>query len=68
MANLMAKLEELEDQELAIKLLKKFNDKTAELGQLIMNQDEKLDHENWKNKCDNLKKEVDQIVTEIMSQ
>lgn len=61
----LAKLEELEDQELAVKLLKKFNDATRELGTLLMNQEEGLDHEEWKSQCDMAKKQVDAVLAEI---
>lgn len=63
----LEKLEGLADQEMAVKFLKKLNDKTAELGQTIMNRDHSLDHGSWKVKCDQLQLEVDAIVTEIMS-
>ena len=61
----LAKLEELEDEELAVKLLKEFNEKTKHLGQLILNKDKSLDHEEWKQLCDEAKKDVDEILSRI---
>lgn len=61
----LAKLEELEDEGLAVELLKKFNDATRELGLLVMNKEEGLDHEEWKNKCDQAKKKVDAVLEQI---
>ena len=63
----MEKLEELDDQELAVTLLKEFNDSTKELGQLIMNLDKSLSNDEWKEKCDLAKKKVDAVVEKILS-
>lgn len=63
----LEKLENLEDQELAIKLLKQLNDKTSELGKFIVNRDPELDHGTWKIKCDQLQNEVDMLIADIMS-
>ncbi len=64
---LMEKLENLEDEQLAVKLLKALNDKSKHMGQLILNLDPKLDHDTWKKKCDAAKADLDQVVTEIDS-
>ena len=61
----MGILEEMADEELAVKLLQEFNAKTKELGTLLMNQDPSLDHGHWKAQCDDAKKEVDEIVAQI---
>lgn len=63
----LEKLENLDDQDMAILFLKKLNDKTSELGKYIMNRDHSIDHGTWKLRCDQLQTEVDMIVTEIMS-
>lgn len=63
----LEKLENLEDQELAVKLLKQLNDKTAELGRFVVNRDPELDHGSWKLKCDQLQNDVDTLIADIMS-
>lgn len=63
----LEKLENLEDQDLAIRYLKMLNDKTSELGKYVMNRDHSIDHGTWKLRCDQLQQEVDTIVAEIMS-
>jgi ribonuclease PH len=61
----LAKLESLEDEALAVQLLREFNDSTKELGVLLMNKDQSLDHEEWKNLCDEAKDKVEGIVKKI---
>tara|TARA_R110002072_G_scaffold534_7_gene4224 strand:+ start:123498 stop:123722 length:225 start_codon:yes stop_codon:yes gene_type:complete len=61
----LEKLESLEDEELAVKLLKEFNDATKELGVLILNKDESLTHEDWKSRCDSAQKKVEEVVQKI---
>lgn len=61
----LAKLESLEDEALAVQLLREFNDSTKELGVLLMNKDQSLDHEEWKKQCDDAKDKVDSIVVKI---
>ncbi len=41
-------LESLEDETLAVSLLQEFNEKTKALGQLVMNMDKSLEHDEWK--------------------
>lgn len=60
-------LENMEDETLAAELLREFNEKTKSLGQLILNKDQNLGHDEWKNLCDVAKKEVDSIVKRILS-
>lgn len=60
-------LEELEDEQLAVQLLKELNDKTRALGVVLMNMDSSLSHEEWKKECDQAKKEVDLLVKKIKS-
>jgi divalent metal cation (Fe/Co/Zn/Cd) transporter len=61
----LAKLEELEDESLAVELLKEFNDATREHGQLLLNKDQNLDHEEWKKQCDQAQKRVESVVSKI---
>ncbi|MAE59481.1 MAG: hypothetical protein CME69_11405 [Halobacteriovorax sp.] len=65
MNELLSILEQMEDEELAAKLLKELNDKTKELGGLIMNRDPNLQHGEWKAKSDEAKKAVDDVVRRI---
>lgn len=60
-------LESLEDEDLAVTLLREFNDSTRELGQLLMNKDQNLDHDAWKVECDKAKERVDLILKKINS-
>jgi dsDNA-specific endonuclease/ATPase MutS2 len=60
-------LENMEDEALAVELLKQFNEKTKKLGQLITNRYTTLDHANWKVECDDAKKEVDDLIKKIKS-
>ncbi|MDD0851948.1 hypothetical protein HBN50_02520 [Halobacteriovorax sp. GB3] len=60
-------LEELEDEQLAVQLLKELNDKTRALGVVLMNMDSSLSHDEWKKECDKAKKEVDLLVKKIKS-
>lgn len=67
MEEILEKLESLEDEELAARLLKEFNEKKKHWGQLLMNLDPNLDHQEWKDQCDEAKKEVDAVVQKIRS-
>ncbi len=60
-------LENCEDEKAAVRLLKEFNEKTAQLGKLLMNIDESLSTEEWKIRCDTAKKEVDEVIGRIRS-
>lgn len=64
----MEKLESMKDEELAVKLLAKLNDKTKTLGLLIRNLDPKVSTQEWKEKCDSVQKEIEQVVKEIYRQ
>ena len=64
---ILEKLEQLEDEELAVKLLKEFNDQSRSLGLLLMNRDPNLDHEKWKEECDDAQRELDKLVKTINS-
>lgn len=62
---LLNKLEDIEDEVLAASLLREFNEKSKVLGQLLMNTDTSLSHDQWKIKCDEAKKELDSILAKI---
>ncbi len=59
-------LENMSDEELSVQLLREFNNKTKELGTLLMNKDQNLDHGEWKTRCDDAKKAVDKVIEQIM--
>ncbi|MAF78049.1 MAG: hypothetical protein CME63_08940 [Halobacteriovoraceae bacterium] len=63
--SLMSKLENLEDEQLAVELLRELNNATSHYGKLLMNQNEDLPHEHWKDECDKAKKNVDEVVLRI---
>jgi hypothetical protein len=62
---IMEIIENIEDEQASIDLLKDFNLKTKKLGNLIMNRDVELSHKNWEIQCKEAKKEVDLIVKKI---
>ena len=62
---ILEKLENLEDEELAVELLKEFNRSSSELGKLLLNLDNKLTHQEWKNLCDSAQNKLSQIVKKI---
>jgi predicted metal-dependent phosphoesterase TrpH len=62
---IMEKLEKIEDEQLAVVLLKEFNDKTKELGKLIVNKESDLSHEEWERLCEKAKKDVDEVIKKI---
>jgi hypothetical protein len=61
----LAKLEVLEDEAMAVQLLKEFNDATREHGSLLLNKDQNLDHEQWKSDCDKAGARVQEIINKI---
>ncbi|MCF8058846.1 MAG: hypothetical protein K9K67_06105 [Bacteriovoracaceae bacterium] len=63
----LTKLEEIEDEALAVELLKEFSDATRELGRLLLNQDDSLSHEEWKSECDKAKIKVDNVLNKVNS-
>jgi len=64
---IMSILENLDDQVLGVKLLREFNDKTRVFSLLLNDKNPVLSHDEWKEKCDFAKKEVDEIVKKIKS-
>lgn len=65
MDEVLNKLENLEDEQLATELLREFNDRTKVLGKLIMNVDKNINNSEWKSRCDEAKKGVDEILQKI---
>jgi len=61
----MAKLESMQDEELAVELLADLNRSSAGLGKLLLNLDPSLSTQEWKNLCDKAQKEVDEVVRKI---
>ncbi|MDC0253632.1 hypothetical protein OAK75_01950 [Bacteriovoracales bacterium] len=62
---IMEKLERIEDEQMAVVLLKEFNDKSKELGKLIVNKESELPHEEWEKLCQKAKKDVDEVIKKI---
>lgn len=62
----MEKLENLEDEQLAVQLLKEFNDKSKAWGQLHMDMDPGLQNDEWKGLCDRARKDLDDVIERIM--
>jgi len=62
---ILEKLENLEDEELAVELLREFNATSKILGKLLLNLDKSLPHEEWKKQCDEAQKNVDAVVSRI---
>ena len=62
---ILEKLENMEDEELAVILLREFNSASSELGKLLLNLDKQLTHDEWKNLCDKAKEKLDQVVKKI---
>lgn len=62
---IMEILENLEDEELAVKLLRDFNIATKQQGLLAINRDPGLSHAEWKEQCDEAQRVVSRIVTQI---
>lgn len=65
--SLMGKLEDLEDEELGVELLKELNDATSSYGKLLLNQNQNLPHKQWKQDCDKGKVRVDNIIKRIQN-
>lgn len=60
-------LENLSDEALSVNLLKEFSEKNKKFGKLILNQDSALSHDEWKQRCDEAKKEMDEFLAKIES-
>ena len=62
---LLEKLENLEDEVLAVEFLTEFNHASSALGKLLLNLDNNLTHSEWKILCDNAQKRLDKIIKNI---
>lgn len=62
---ILEKLENLEDEELAVELLKEFNSASSELGKVLLNHDKNLIHGEWKILCDSAQTRLDLVVKKI---
>lgn len=62
---ILEKLENLEDEELAVELLREFNQASSDLGKLLLNLDATITHDHWKNLCDTAKFRLDLIIKKI---
>jgi hypothetical protein len=62
---ILDKLENLEDEVLAVELLREFNRASSDLGKLLLNQDAKLGHDEWKKCCDKAQDRLNEIVSKI---
>jgi sensor histidine kinase regulating citrate/malate metabolism len=63
--HILEKLEQLEDEVLAAQLLKKFSEAQSKAGKLILNRDSSLDHDQWKQACDDANAELNSIIEQI---
>lgn len=62
---ILEKLENLDDEAMAVNLLKEFNLASSRLGKLLLNLDNSLSHDEWKVECDRAQDELDRIVKKI---
>lgn len=62
---ILEKLENLEDEALAVTLLKEFNAASGKLGKLLLNLDKSLAHDEWKKQCDLAQAEMDNVIKRI---
>ena len=65
--NILEILENLEDEELAVELLKEFNLASKKLGKLVLNLDKSIPHEEWKKECELAQQELDRVIKRINS-
>ena len=58
-------LENLDNEELAVELLKEFNSSSKDLGKLLLNLDKGLEHNDWKLECEVAQKRLDRVIARI---
>lgn len=58
-------LENMSDEQKAAELLAKLDAGSKRLGELVMNRDKSLPHNDWQKLCDQAKQEVDAVLAEI---
>ena len=62
---ILEKLENLEDEVLAVELLKEFNLASSHLGKLLLNLDKNIESKEWKNLCDAAQLKLNSIIKKI---
>ena len=62
---ILEKLENCSDEPRACKLLSDFQIAHQKMGEILLNLDSNVDHEEWKKECDAAKQKVDDIVKQI---
>lgn len=62
---ILEKLENLEDEELAVELLREFNLASKKLGKLVLNLDKSIPHEEWKKECNVAQEELNSVIKRI---
>jgi hypothetical protein len=62
---ILEKLENLENEQLAVELLREFNLASSELGKLLLNLDQSLTHEEWKERCGKAQQKLNSIIKKI---
>ena len=65
MNEILEKLEGLEDEALAVSLLKELNDLRTAHAKLLMNTDSNLSHEEWKKESDLVANKINALVEKI---
>lgn len=64
---LTEKLENMQDQQLAIKYLSSFSQTKSSFDQLVANRDTDLSHDEWKKQCDKLQRQLNLLVEQILA-
>jgi hypothetical protein len=62
---ILEKLENIDDEQLAVELLREFNRYSSELGKLLLNLDKTLSHDEWKKRCDETRAKLDSVINKI---
>lgn len=62
---ILEKLENLEDEVLAVELLKEFNLASSELGKVLLNLDNNIGNDEWKKLCDDAQLRLNLIMKKI---
>jgi hypothetical protein len=65
---IMLILEEMEDEQLSIELLKQFSESSAHYGRLMLNLDESLSHAEWKKRTDQALLDLKSIIARIKNE
>ncbi len=62
---IIEKLEQFTDEQLATELLQQFTAAHSKASKLILNRDENLSHQKWKDACDQANRELEEVVARI---